>query len=304
MSRKFNEASEDIESILEDIREKASNSGFRADQLSMQNDDTPLEPDGSGAAKFERKDLPLILIDGARGKPRARSRPGSLTTTLRSVDVRREQRDVGDIEAERPIANALSSLSRPSLGPEERQKIAEAYFPKAAQNANMERRVSAADRPEAVKEDRDVAGELDANGRVHAGTSESPPSGEVSNAQAVASSASSHPAGVKRQMPSFLDTRMCRMTEKPSESDAPTEKIETASVEMAQENETQRKNEVHAEEVRSGVGDVSETSNPHEAAAELLRPLLKDWVGENMPHILEKALELESPHMTKKDKKS
>lgn len=101
------------------------------------------------------------------------------------------------------------------------------------------------------------------------------------------------PAGVegpvKREMVSFLDTRMSRMS-------APVEHVAT-----------QDQNLIAVTPVGAPVADMvpaaavaaSDTATAttgmalQEGAAELLRPMLKQWLAENMPRIVEKALHME-----------
>ncbi len=47
-------------------------------------------------------------------------------------------------------------------------------------------------------------------------------------------------------------------------------------------------------------GGTALPQNAHDAAAELLRPVLRQWVGENMPRIVEKALHIELAESIKK----
>ena len=86
--------------------------------------------------------------------------------------------------------------------------------------------------------------------------------------------------GVKRNMPSFFDNRMSRMSamSRPVEEPARPEPAPRPA-ELAQ---PPRLPEVHASaEPLDGVDDV---------AAQLLRPILRQWLTENMPKIVERAL--------------
>lgn len=87
--------------------------------------------------------------------------------------------------------------------------------------------------------------------------------------------------GVKRNMPSFFDTRLNRMSamSRPVEEPARAEAAPRPAAEIAQ---PPRLPELHASsEPVDGVDDV---------AAQLLRPILRQWLTENMPKIVERAL--------------
>jgi len=87
--------------------------------------------------------------------------------------------------------------------------------------------------------------------------------------------------GIKRNMPSFFDTRLNRMSamSRPVEESA---RVEAAPRPAAELPQPPRLPEVHASgEPADGVDDV---------AAQLLRPILRQWLTENMPKIVERAL--------------
>jgi len=88
--------------------------------------------------------------------------------------------------------------------------------------------------------------------------------------------------GVKRVMPTFFDTRMNRMS-------APVRPPEPAPAPVAAKAavEPPRLPELPASGANGAVED---------AAAQLLRPILKQWLTENMPKIVEKALRNEDDH--------
>lgn len=87
--------------------------------------------------------------------------------------------------------------------------------------------------------------------------------------------------GMKRNMPSFFDSRMNRMSamSRPVEEPA---RVEPAPRPAAELPLPPRLPQVHASaEPGDGVDDV---------AAQLLRPILRQWLTENMPKIVERAL--------------
>jgi len=84
---------------------------------------------------------------------------------------------------------------------------------------------------------------------------------------------------MKRNMPTFFDTRLNRMSSmsRPAEEPKPAPKAE-----LPQRPQPPRLPELYAStEAADGAEDV---------AAQLLRPILRQWLTENMPKIVEKAL--------------
>jgi cell pole-organizing protein PopZ len=89
---------------------------------------------------------------------------------------------------------------------------------------------------------------------------------------------------VARVMPTFFDTRISRMGE--LSRPAPAEPIEPAPVQVAAPPPSQPPRlPEHVPTAHDAVEDV---------AAQLMRPILKQWLMENMPKIVEKALRSES----------
>jgi hypothetical protein len=99
--------------------------------------------------------------------------------------------------------------------------------------------------------------------------------------------------GVKREMATFFDTRMNRMCETarvPEPAPAPAPVVESKpapkSAPKLAPYEPPRLPEITSAEAQNGAVE--------DAAAQLLRPILKQWLTENMPKIVEKALRSES----------
>lgn len=101
-------------------------------------------------------------------------------------------------------------------------------------------------------------------------------------------------APVRREMPSFFDARLNRMgemtrqanTPKPVEPPpAPPKPVQQAQA-VAQQPPPLRP--------QPPVAEASNASGLEDAAAQLLRPILKQWLTENMPKIVEKALRSEA----------
>lgn len=86
---------------------------------------------------------------------------------------------------------------------------------------------------------------------------------------------------MKRNMPTFFDTRLNRMSSMSRPVEEP--RVEAAPKPVAEPPQPPRLPEVRAsaEHPSDGVDDV---------AAQLLRPILRQWLTENMPKIVEKAL--------------
>jgi cell pole-organizing protein PopZ len=104
---------------------------------------------------------------------------------------------------------------------------------------------------------------------------------------------------VKRIMPTFFDTRLNRMggmsylpaeehvtIEPPARSPAPVRPPVAARPPVADPPQLPRLPEVASDGFNNG--------GVEDAAAQLLRPILKQWLTENMPKIVEKALRSES----------
>ena len=90
--------------------------------------------------------------------------------------------------------------------------------------------------------------------------------------------------GVKREMATFFDTRMSRMSETASAPMAP----EPRPVAALASPQPPTLPETTALGHNAG--------NVDDVAAQLLRPILKQWLTENMPKIVEKALRSEADH--------
>ncbi len=141
------------------------------------------------------------------------------------------------------------------------------------------------------------------------------PQPNPSQFQPAVSSEPVHPSSSPREMASFMDTRMSRMV-------GPNDGIgQQAAIPAAKEvRPPQASAVVNAPPPQPATPPKNTTTAPvdanatqgasegidgvHDVAAELLRPMLKDWVGENMPQIVQKALQLEHLEGVKKDKKS
>lgn len=85
--------------------------------------------------------------------------------------------------------------------------------------------------------------------------------------------------GVKRIMPTFFDTRMSRMNQM-APAPEPEPEPEPAPVQRA----------FAPEPPRLPDGGAMANGGVEDAAAQLLRPILRQWLTENMPKIVEKAL--------------
>lgn len=84
--------------------------------------------------------------------------------------------------------------------------------------------------------------------------------------------------GVKRIMPTFFDTRMSRM----NTALAPQPEPEPAPAPVQRT--------FVPEPPRLPEGSIGASGDVEDAAAQLLRPILRQWLTENMPKIVEKAL--------------
>ncbi len=100
------------------------------------------------------------------------------------------------------------------------------------------------------------------------------------NSTAAAEKIAAENDSAKRNMTSFFDTRMNRMGAMSQPVAEP--RIESAPTPAAEFPHPPRLPELYAtSDSNGGVED---------AAAQLLRPILKQWLTENMPRIVEKAL--------------
>lgn len=100
-------------------------------------------------------------------------------------------------------------------------------------------------------------------------------------------------APVKREMPSFFDTRLNRLGEMTRQANAP-KQLEPPKAEpqaaAPQPPPLRHPMQQSAEAVQAA----SSAGGLEDAAAQLLRPILKQWLTENMPKIVEKALRSEA----------
>jgi hypothetical protein len=110
---------------------------------------------------------------------------------------------------------------------------------------------------------------------------------EKENSSAVADKISAENDSLKRNMPTFFDTRMNRMAAmaQPAPQAAPVQEQPAhrfaPSMELPQPP--------RLPDYPPAAEDVG-NSNVEDAAAQLLRPILRQWLSENMPKIVEKAL--------------
>jgi cell pole-organizing protein PopZ len=99
-------------------------------------------------------------------------------------------------------------------------------------------------------------------------------------------------APVRREMPSFFDTRLNRLGEMTRQANAPKQleppKPEPQAV-APQPPPLRHPMQQSADQLQAGNG----AGGLEDAAAQLLRPILKQWLTENMPKIVEKALRSE-----------
>jgi cell pole-organizing protein PopZ len=99
------------------------------------------------------------------------------------------------------------------------------------------------------------------------------------NSSALADKIAAENDGAKRNMPTFFDTRLNRMGEMSRPVAEPPQEVVARPV--AELPQPPRLPDLPATSDAGGVED---------AAAQLLRPILKQWLTENMPRIVEKAL--------------
>ena len=98
---------------------------------------------------------------------------------------------------------------------------------------------------------------------------------------------------VKREMPSFFDTRINRLGEMTRKANAPVlvepkpVPVAAAAPPMMQQPPLLPDNTALAVQHTANMG-------VEDAAAQLLRPMLRQWLTENMPKIVEKALRSEA----------
>lgn len=116
---------------------------------------------------------------------------------------------------------------------------------------------------------------------IHGRMIEPPPVARESVKEAKPAPQESKNEGVKRIMPTFFDTRMSRM------SDA----LRAPEPEPEPEPAPAPQHRAFASEPpRLPEGGVVAEGGVEDAAAQLLRPILRQWLTENMPKIVEKAL--------------
>jgi len=121
----------------------------------------------------------------------------------------------------------------------------------------------------------------------------------------------------RRVMVSFLDTRMSRMGQQPaaakesfsSQAAAPAPEQERAPVaprERPSMASIGQQTAAPPPPPSSPVADplAGDGSQAREGAAELLRPVLRQWLADNMPRIVERALHMELAEGVKKDDRS
>jgi hypothetical protein len=99
--------------------------------------------------------------------------------------------------------------------------------------------------------------------------------------------AKSEAEDVKRIMPTFFDTRMTRMSATTQPAPEPRREEAPAKPHVAEPPRLPRSHHELAP------GDFH-NDDVEDAAAQLLRPILKQWLTENMPKIVEKALRSET----------
>lgn len=108
-------------------------------------------------------------------------------------------------------------------------------------------------------------------------------------------------ANVKRQMAPFKDTRMSRLSDGAQTRAAPPQ-TQPAPQQSAPGNTSQEPIRANVPAIQDPQA-VAQGNHPEhdqlvpsgrDAAAELMRPVLRQWLGENMPKIVETALEIEA----------
>lgn len=97
-------------------------------------------------------------------------------------------------------------------------------------------------------------------------------------------------APVRREMPSFFDTRINRLGEMTREANEPKQLEPPKPVAQAPQPPPLRHPMQHSAEEAQG----TPSGGLEDAAAQLLRPILKQWLTDNMPKIVEKALRSEA----------
>lgn len=94
---------------------------------------------------------------------------------------------------------------------------------------------------------------------------------------------------VRREMPSFFDTRVNRLGEMTRQLNEPKQLAPPPPVAQAPQPPPLR------HPMQQSANDMQESSaGMEDAAAQLLRPILKQWLTDNMPKIVEKALRSEA----------
>lgn len=93
---------------------------------------------------------------------------------------------------------------------------------------------------------------------------------------------------VRREMPSFFDTRLNRLGEMTRQANTPKPVEPPAPLTQAPQPPPLR------HPMQQGDAPAASAGGMEDAAAQLLRPILKQWLTENMPKIVEKALRSEA----------
>lgn len=96
-------------------------------------------------------------------------------------------------------------------------------------------------------------------------------------------------AGVKREMATFFDTRMNKMGETPRAAPVPRDEPQPAPMAAAAPPPLRQ-----PPVLPEGALAPQHNSAIDDVAAQLLRPILKQWLSDNMPKIVEKALRSEA----------
>lgn len=95
---------------------------------------------------------------------------------------------------------------------------------------------------------------------------------------------------IKREMPTFFDTRMARMGTPPPTPPAPEPEDKTAVVSVGAAQPAASQTPQQPPRLPEVLPPLPEGLGADDIAAQLLRPILNQWLLENMPKIVEKAL--------------
>lgn len=116
---------------------------------------------------------------------------------------------------------------------------------------------------------------------------ETPATASANGSGAFPQAAGSAPAEgePRREMTSFMDTRMSRLGEKTRQSYLPPKPVEPVAAPVAQAPMQRQPPTLPEGNMSHHAADAVD-----DAAAQLLRPMLRQWLQENMPKIVEKAL--------------